>query len=165
MEVEAQKWHVAMTQEVYTPEDLQQPTPPPDDRPYAGWLYATVRWQRRGTGPGRWLVRDQANLDLGFVGQESLVEETQKAFHHQFPQGWDHQLTGEFGFNARYQRQYFYTTRRPGRDWNVDFIPQGDISAGNVDSHLGAGGFVRFGFRVPNEVEAVAGKSSTPPNT
>jgi hypothetical protein len=54
---------------MYTPRDITLANPPLDDRPYAGWLYATLGL---GVETGRQL--DQLALSLGVVGPESLAE-------------------------------------------------------------------------------------------
>jgi hypothetical protein len=95
--VEAQKAGLGFGQELYTPADLRSSGVVPDDRPYAGWLYGSLRIRRRGlVSSGRWAMED-FRLDLGVVGPEALGEETQKPLHGEDPQGWDNQLETEPG--------------------------------------------------------------------
>ena len=63
-------------QNMYTPKDITVADPPPGERPYAGWLYATI-----GLGvesPGQ---TDQFAFTVGVVGPASLAEQGQKAIH------------------------------------------------------------------------------------
>lgn len=150
-EIEAEKWSMEVGQQIYTPEDLQASDVMPDDRPYAGWLYARAALQRRGSSFGSSLAMDWIGLDLGVVGPESLAEYTQEMFHGNDPEGWGNQLETELAVNLRYLRRQLFERRFAG--WRLHFIPFLDASAGNVDTHLGAGAQLRFGYNVPNEFE------------
>src|SRR6185436_13255600 len=110
-EVEAQKFGIALSQEIYTPEDLHATTVVLDDRPYAGWLYATGTLQRRGRMARGLPVMESLRLDAGVIGPESLAEETQKSWHGTAPQGWDNQLKTEPGINLRYDRSVLLAFR------------------------------------------------------
>ena len=150
-ELQAEKWGVEVGQQIYTPEDLQAAAVIRDDRPYAGWLYARAALQRRGASFGSSLGMDWFGLDIGVVGPESLAEYTQDIFHGDPPDGWHNQLETELTVNLRYVRRQLFEQR--WADWRLHLIPFFDASAGNVDTHLGGGARLRFGYNVPNEFE------------
>jgi lipid A 3-O-deacylase len=150
-EVDAQKYGLGCGQEIYTPEDLDTPTPLPKDRPYAGWLYGRALLQRRGTAPLNLLARETLNLDLGVVGPESLAEQTQKEWHSRPPQGWEHQLRTEIAFVLQYRREYLAAFRTVDNRWGFDVIPHFGGAVGTLQTFLNGGATIRFGYHIPNE--------------
>ena len=149
-DVAAQKWGLAIIQQIYTPEQLQTPTPPPDDRPYAGWLYGTATLQRRGKTHGGIPLIETLSIDLGVIGPESLAEQTQKSWHGVKPQGWDHQLRFEPGINLRYNRSYLLAAHLNDGNWGGQIIPYFDTSLGNIHTYLQLGSDFRFGYNIPD---------------
>jgi len=154
LEVAAQKFGVAFSQEIYTPEDLHKPHLVEDDRPYAGWLYSVLSLQRRGTGIAGLEAIEVFRLHLGVIGPESLAEETQKTWHGTEPAGWQFQLQTEPGFILGYDRRYRIGFRNSLRTWGIDFIPYLGLEGGNVSTLGKIGLGTRFGYRIPNEFEA-----------
>ena len=150
-EIQAEKWGVEVGQQIYTPEDLRAATVIRDDRPYAGWLYTRAALQRRGPGAAGSLAMEVIALDMGVVGPESMAREAQGLLHDDEPDGWEHQLETEFAVDLRYLRRHLFEYRFG--DWRLHAIPFLDASAGNVDTHLGGGALLRFGYNVPNEFE------------
>jgi hypothetical protein len=150
---EALKWGIAIGQEIYTPEDLDATTLLANDRPYAGWLYASVSMVRRGRGPAEIPVMETLRADLGIIGPEALGEQTQGFWHGSDPRGWDHQLDTEFGCALRYERRYLFSVPLDRQHWRTDLIPDANGSVGTVDVHLGFGSTIRFGYNIPNEFE------------
>ena len=160
-EVRAQKWGLALGQEIYTPEDLNQTALLLHDRPYAGWLYGSFSLQRRG--PTRHAsARETFQLDLGVVGPESLAEETQKTWHGVQPLGWGNQLKIEPGVVLRYERSYRFRWQAESSPWSADLLPQLGAGVGNVETYLSLGSAVRLGFNVPDEF-AVSPEKQSPP--
>jgi hypothetical protein len=149
-QLKAQRLGLELGQEIYTPEDLGSTTVVQNDRPYAGWLYASAVLQRRGKGT-TWPVMETWRVDLGVIGPESLAEDTQKEWHGQDPRGWEHQIKTEPGLNLRYDRRYLFAMRAKASAWEADFMPYCAASLGNVATHLGLGTLVRFGYGIPNE--------------
>jgi hypothetical protein len=147
------KLGVEIGQEMYTPENLEATQPIRNDRPYAGWLYASVLGQRRGPGPADIPAMEQLRLDLGVIGPESYAADTQKIWHGRDPKGWGNQLRTEVGFALRYDRSYLFRFRSRNR-FDLDLIPSFDASAGSVDTHLGLGVMTRCGYNIPNKYEA-----------
>lgn len=154
-EIQAEKWAVEIGQQIYTPEDLDASILVEDDRPYAAWLYARAALQRRGPGPGSSLTMEWVGLDVGVIGPEALGEEAQSTFHGDKPSGWDNQLDTEITVGLRYLRRQLWEHRF--NDWRLHLIPFIDAAAGTVDTHVGGGASVRFGYNVPNEFEVVHG--------
>jgi lipid A 3-O-deacylase len=140
----------AFGQNMYTPEDIRRPDPPPDDRPYAGWLYASA-----GLGVARGDRLDLFSVTAGTVGPSALAERGQKLLHHVIganqPQGWHTQLHDEPALVIGNQRLW----RRLGlRTWSgnaVDFMPYTGFALGNVQTHLNAGVAMRYGSHLPDD--------------
>jgi hypothetical protein len=134
----------AFGQNMYTPDDITVSHPRRDDRPYAGWLYATVGL---GVETGRRL--DQFAMTLGVVGPASLAERTQAFVHDvtgsEEPRGWDTQLEDEPGVLVTYQRSWrgVATERLAGLD--IDLTPHVGGALGNVYTHASAGLTLRVG--------------------
>jgi lipid A 3-O-deacylase len=151
---EVGKTGYAVGQNIYTPANTSAENPPPNDRPYAGWLYLGLILQRRGSSVWDHPAQEDMELDLGIIGPWSLAEEAQTWIHKlrgfELPQGWDHQLENEPGVRLRYQR----TVRFRGFDLNGfqgEVLPHAGFSLGNVETSLRAGGTVRFGFNLPDD--------------
>jgi len=119
----------ALGQNIFTPEDITRRVPDPTDRPYAGWLYATV-----GLVSEKGDRLDNLALDVGVVGPASFADETQTRWHRAFgftkPEGWDHQLENEPGVVLYYERKW-----RKGLELQIPELPL--IADLPVISHLG----------------------------
>lgn len=96
---QARSWTWTLGQELYTASDIKlQPSQiPPNDHPYAGWLYAGLTRQIN-EADGSWR---RLGLDLGCLGPCAGGEWTQKTLHRIInqpqPQGWSTQLRQEWG--------------------------------------------------------------------
>lgn len=154
-EIRARKWGFGIGQEIYTPEELQTNVPQVNDRPYAGWLFGRFTLQRRGPLSRRWSVLENFHLDLGVIGPESQAEDTQKVWHGEDPQGWEHQLKTEPAAALRYERRFQFNATGDS-DWALRLIPHVGGSAGNVATYLNAGGTLRIGYNIPNEFGTAA---------
>lgn len=140
---------VRFGQEMYTPEDISDPDPPPGEQPYAGILFLDTGVHAMGPrSVHNWTLR------LGVVGPASGAEQVQRFIHEitnsPIPQGWDTQLSNEFLLNL----DYVYR-RRLAR--NAGAIGFGFDSAANVGAGVGnyytgasAGINVRFGWCLPD---------------
>lgn len=144
------RYSVALGQSMFTPENIATRTPNPNDRPYAAWLYGSV-----GLVSETESRIDNLELSLGMVGPSAQGEGTQKFVHDLIgatnPQGWDHQLKDEPGFILLYQRKYraYYATTEKG--YGFDFTPHFGGAIGNIDTHAGIGGTIRFGQDLPSD--------------
>jgi len=153
MKIQATKFGFAIGQNIFTPADISIPTLIPNDRPYAGWLYAGLLYQRRGvTAKGRPAL-DNFELDLGVVGEESLGRYAQTKVHQirgiGLPQGWDNQIRTEPGIALKHTRMWLFRAGKEGS--SLDFIPQIGASLGNVQTHLASGFTVRLGYNAPED--------------
>jgi len=142
---------LSLGQNMYTPGDIKTTQLIPNDRPYAGWLYAGFFVN---------LVKDSRlhyfELDIGIVGPSSLAEKTQKTIHNWInvtePMGWDNQLKDEPAINFLYQYKtqscdvfgmnqlrYFNCINHAGFSW------------GNVITQANLGTTLRFGYNIPDD--------------
>lgn len=138
----------AIGQSIFTPRDITRATPSPQDRPYAGWLYARVTLVAEHPH-----LVDRFDLDLGVVGPASLARETQDLVHRVIgsdrPRGWSHQLRNEPGVVLSYQRAWPKWVDVPLGPLRLDLAPFVGGSLGNVFTDAGIGATVRFGYNLP----------------
>ena len=163
---DAEDWYAtyALGQNMYTPEDISLEDPPPDDRPYAGFLYGSI-----GVAADRGDRLDTIALDFGVVGPAAQADHVQRIVHGlmdvERPEGWEHQLENEPAFRLLYERKYrfLYDFDLPLIDLAADAAPSFSLALGNVDTSAGAGLTVRIGDRLrdnygpPRVRPAVAG--------
>ena len=142
---------LAVSQLMFTPEDISEPDLIEDDRPYAGYLYTSLFHQRRTE-----TVFDHVELQFGVVGEWSGAEGVQKAAHAAFPneprpEGWSNQLANELGVGLFYQRRW--RSRQVPLVWGLeaDAIPHVGFHLGNVWTDASVGGTVRLGYRIPDD--------------
>lgn len=143
-------------QHIFTPRDLARRTLNPDDRPYAGWLYAMVRndyvTREKPVGGGKpFLTQAQTSLEyqLGVVGPESIAGKAQTFLHDhvissQHPYGWRNQLGTEPGVMLRYQWQ----GRLAHKAGWFDVVPDYSAALGNIQLYGGAGLTLRLGQNI-----------------
>jgi lipid A 3-O-deacylase len=137
---------LSIGQEIYTPDALSTRKPIHDDRPYAGWLYASAILSSRDTRRMRSL-----EFQIGTTGSASHAEDVQRWWHRRLgiraPQGWRYQLRDEPGIVLSYQERL--------RPWGyrryADFVPHAGATLGNVHTEAAAGGTVRLGLPLPDD--------------
>ncbi len=142
-----------LSQEIYTPNDIIAPVPEVGDRPYTGYLYGGVFWQRERADQ-----LDHVQLNLGVIGDSSLAEETQLEVHRVFeadrPNGWDYQQPDYIAANITYRRTArFNLPPLPGGDHapSAHLLPYGEVNAGTVHINAALGGTVRVGWNLPDD--------------
>lgn len=147
-EADALPYRLSISHNLYTPEDIENPEFPPDDRPYAAWLnvqFATGTASERGA--------DRVQVGLGVVGPLAQGEEIQKAVHSVMdspePVGWDHQIRNEPTLQLGYDRFRRFLTVGERGGAALDATWMGGAMAGNAHTHLAAGGFIRAGYNLP----------------
>jgi hypothetical protein len=150
---EAQFGWAIIGQNIYTPTDITRVRRVPNDRPYAGWLYTGLIFQRHGTGFHQLPTLENWELDLGVVGPESLADQAQSKVHqyqdpNYLPVGWEDQLSTEFGLELKYARHWRWEPL-PRLQGRVDLIPHLGASLGNIHTHLSAGSLLRLGYNLP----------------
>lgn len=139
---------VALGQSIFTPRDIRRATLNPDDRPYAGWLYASAGLV---SDTGRTL--DNIQLTVGVVGPHSYARQTQIFVHKVIdsprPRGWSHQLATEPGVMLTYERKWRNMLQYTPFGVGVDFTPHIGGHLGNVYTDAALGGTVRIGYDLP----------------
>jgi hypothetical protein len=146
---------VLLAQHIYTPGSIYQPDPILDDRPYAGWLYSGLIFQRTGLTAGGVPTFENWELDLGIVGPESLANVAQTEVHRvrfpdDIPQGWHYQLPFEPGLELKYDRRWRLSLVNEESRW-FDLIPHVGGSVGNIRVHANAGLLARLGWNLPDD--------------
>ncbi|WP_328515304.1 lipid A deacylase LpxR family protein [Marinobacterium marinum] len=137
-------------QQIMTPDDRERTTLDPNDRPYAGWLYAGFGYHTQ--------TRRRMNsfeVNLGMIGPASLAKEAQDFIHDlrgfdKF-QGWDHQLRNEVGLQLVYEHKYRWMRESLAPRWEHEAIVHGGGSLGNVATYLNGGIEYRIGKHLPHD--------------
>lgn len=152
-------WGIAIGQSIFTPEDISSNPAPPDQHPYAGWLYLQVsigaEEDRRDGRIPRFL--DTYELEIGMVGPSAMGEEAQRGIHQWLgapdPQGWDSQLEDELAFAVSYDRRW--RALRVFGDFfgglEADLTPSAGASLGTLRTEARAGLAARVGQRIDSD--------------
>ncbi len=144
----------AIGQNMYTPINKLSYSAIPGDWPYAGLLYGSLIFQRRGTTGNSVPTLDSYELDIGVVGPASFAKDIQRQWHRwiagDLPQGWANQLKNEPGLELKCARYWRLTpNEKVGRYF--DFVPHVGADIGNIRLDANAGGFLRFGYNLPQD--------------
>lgn len=143
--------HVALSlgQQMFTPQDLDNPDLIVNDRPYAGWTYAGIALHSKNES-----VLNSLELDIGMIGPESYARDVHEGLHDlldsEKPRGWDNQLNNEVGLILVAERKW-RLWQLGGNSNNLDFIPHLGAALGNVYTYVNAGGEIRLGFNLPDD--------------
>ena len=140
----------SLGQNMYTPEDITDPDPPEDDRPYAGWLHVSA-----GIGQLHSDGLTRLSITVGVVGPASLADRTQRAVHRLVgadePQGWDTQLHNEPTLMVGIERiERVWGTRRID-GWGADLSGHLGFALGTPFTLAGTGLTLRLGRYMPND--------------
>ncbi len=136
---------ITIGQEIYTPTRAPM-NPGPNQRPYAGWLYAELSTTTVSAFRSRTLT-----ADIGVIGPPSLAAWTQNTFHQitglgpPVP-GWRHQLPFEPGLIVQYGERYLAVDAKLTRDVSLQVVPDWDAAIGNVRTGTSVGARARFGL-------------------
>ena len=138
------RWGVALGQNMYTPINKRLNNPDPEDRPYAGYLYAEFSLDRRTR-----TTLDRYSLQLGMVGPSSLARPTQDVVHELIgdrqARGWHYQIHDEPVFNLAWDRTWRVPLVTLPGGLGVDALPTLTLAAGTVQTYAAAGGRLRIG--------------------
>jgi len=141
-------------QNIFTPEDTETATLVKDDRPYAGWLYASVELLARIVEEPSYRVVNMFGITVGIVGPSSHADDMQKGIHDVIhtdqPQGWDNQLKDEPGVVLTYVRSWQYFHNIPD-SMEFDFTPHVVGTLGNIYTYGGGGIMFRWGRGLRND--------------
>ncbi|MBU1002195.1 MAG: lipid A deacylase LpxR family protein [Proteobacteria bacterium] len=136
--------------EIYTPIDVKATQLIRDDRPYAGWTYASLALHAKDANR-----LDTFETTLGIVGPSAHSDSIQNNFHRligTFPSdGWNNQLRDEPGIMLSWQRRLRHEYLFEDSPWGVDFVPHLGATAGNVLTYANLGGQVRLGYHLPRD--------------
>ena len=165
------RYGIAIGQSMFTPEDITQTALIVDDRPFAGWAFATLSLVRGPIQPtfkalgkdSRRSRRPLAQIDslesfeltLGVVGPSSYAEQTQKTVHDivgaRNPNGWDNQLNDEPGIILSYETRWRSPFFSVIDDFGIDVLPSVGASLGNVFTFAAASVTLRLGDDLSND--------------
>lgn len=140
-----------LTQLMFTPEDPYAPTPPPGQRPYAGWLGLEFSLQASSGDSA-----STATVTLGTTGDLSYAGDMQKWTHQNISDspiflGWETQAPGELTLNLHLDHKQRLRFLDAARDWPVEvegFYEWG-AALGNFRTAAYLGGFLRAGHNLP----------------
>lgn len=141
---------LSVGQNIYTPEDIEEPNLIEDDRPYAGILYLAFGFHSK-----KERRKDSWEFDIGMVGPNSYAEQTQNRIHNLIgsprAQGWDHQLEDELSLEAIYETQWRLLEARSEGRFGYDLISHVGARLGNVQFYTNGGAEFRIGWNLaPN---------------
>lgn len=138
---------------MYTPDDIQDPRPIPDDHPYNGYLYVGAFLQREKDG-----TLDHFQLEIGIIGEASLAGSAQDFVHSirsfDEPRGWRNQHSDEMMVQGYIRKKWridgvnFGMASEPG---DFDIIPQVGVAMGTFTRHLEGALTVRLGDNLPQD--------------
>jgi hypothetical protein len=144
---------ISIGQNMNVSSDRSIVNPPDDDRPYAGWLYASF-----GSHLARENSLDSLSISLGIVGPHSYAGDLQVWWHDLIgvdrPMGWHNQIKDEFGFIVSYEHSERILRRNISEDFATDTIATLGADLGNVITQGFARAIWRFGFNLPYSLSA-----------
>lgn len=130
-------------QQMWTPSDISEPVPQPNERPYAGLLFGEASVLGYSS-----VSSYRLSLLVGTVGEQSMAGDTQTLLHEMIgattPQGWDNQIEDEIVYQVTVEADQLIG--RPAM-----LIGESDLSiyqrvaAGNFQSEVALGSTVRWG--------------------
>ena len=144
---------ISIGQNIYTPQDTDAFQPIFNDRPYAGWLYASFALQSIYKVNGEPRRLDTLQFDIGVVGPAAGGEFVQNNFHRLIANppanGWPNQLYNEPTFNLTFERRWRSAPSVVFQDPKLEYdvIPRLGVTVGNVADYVSAGGILRIGKR------------------
>lgn len=144
------RWNLAVGQQFYTASDIRNPFPSPQDRPYAGYLFAELGLDRRTAS-----TLDRFSLQAGIVGPSSLARSLQVSVHDIIgdpkPRGWGFQLQDEPVANLGWERTWRTPSLALPLGLEADALPAVGLAAGTVRVHAMAGVRARIGQGLEND--------------
>lgn len=133
-------------QRIYTPR-VDSFDPLPGQRPFAGWLYASVTG-RVADGP----TRHSFGVEAGVTGRPSLAQSVMEGYHRLLgfwkPVGWSHQLAFEPAASVTYGLERRVAEARVGGVRAGDLTAEAGASLGTLRTSAHAGAELRAGTRL-----------------
>ncbi len=133
-----------VAQDIFTAQDHTHKFASPNDRPFAGWLYAGLNWIQN--------VDDQQltsfEVQAGIVGPWALGRQVENGFHDIVNIGrvhaWRFQLGNEFGAVGFWDRKWRFN-HDLGNGYSWEIIPGIELAGGNIFTYAGVNALVRWG--------------------
>ena len=150
----------SLGQSLFTPQNKKAYRPIPNDRPYAGWLYAGLTLIKAPkpdpTIKSSVTDLDTLELDLGVVGRAALGQFVQNTFHdtlfaNEHVNGWHNQLKSEPGILISYDHKWRALAQTDFWGLGADLTPNIGFDLGNVMIDAAAGGMIRIGRDLPSD--------------
>jgi lipid A 3-O-deacylase len=142
---------IAFGQRIYTPTDTDARIPDPNDRPYAGWLYAMVDLRTRAAP-----TIDHLTVTVGMVGPASGTRRVQNGFHEMVhggtAQGWDTQVRNRATLMAGYERAWPAVAQGTFANRQVDLSMRVGATAGTPLTYADVGVVLRYGSHLPSDI-------------
>lgn len=137
--------------EIYTPNEISDPDPQPDDQPWAGILFLdSTLFATTPRFTHAW------NLRLGMVGPSAHADDVQDWYHELMslpePKGWEHQLPDELVLNVDYTLGGKWLQRELRGDASCRIVPLGGVSLGNYFTGVSAGMYGEIGWNLSSSV-------------
>jgi len=148
---------LSLVQGMFTPDNLTETHLIPDDRPYAGLLYAALGLVK--LGPAH---QDSAGLALGVVGPLSLAGTIQRWLHKTYgwtyPAGWENQLKNEPVLELWFNRLWILVPPRVSVHGLQPVVKVGvGAQAGNLLIASSAGLDLKLGFNLEPQLDTFTG--------
>ena len=139
----------AYSQQMFTPDDLDETEIIKDDRPFAGYSYIEMGLHQTSKSNA-----DSLTLQTGIVGPSSGMEDLQSLFHKSIDArdavGWKYQLENEFILQLNYMHKWrFELSKVYGLESII--IPYSGVNFGNASIKASAGAQYRIGFNIPKD--------------
>ncbi len=148
---------LSLVQGIFTPDNLTETNLIPDDRPYAGLLYAALGLVKLGPA-----YQDSAGLALGVVGPLSLAGTIQRWLHKTYgwtyPAGWENQLKNEPVLELWFNRLWTLVPPRVSVHGLQPVVKVGiGAQAGNLLIASSAGLDLKLGFNLEPQLDTFTG--------
>ena len=136
------EYGVGLTQNIYTPQRIEETRFLEDDRPYAGTLFLSLH-RMAAHRSGRLILKTE--LSAGILGHLSQANDVQRLFHtltsSKIPRGWENQIPTTLLLNYNFQLSAVLVQKGP-----VALLPAATINTGTILNDLAIGTTLRFGF-------------------
>jgi lipid A 3-O-deacylase len=134
----------AIGQSIFTPRNIAESAPLPDQHPYAGWLYGEYMFVVQKAREV-----DQFTLQAGVIGPSAGGEFVQNHWHAliggQEAKGWDNQIGDEPGLVLSYDHRWSALFELKNSRFGADVTPTYGFSVGNIHTNARMGLTLRLG--------------------
>lgn len=138
-----------LTNQIFTPTNIEESNLILNDRPYASWSYFETSIHKASKDELRSL-----SLQVGMVGPSSCGEQFQLTLHRMMSfdkiKGWDNQLENELGINLKYVQKWRYELDTYKGLESV-IIPFASAELGNIAINAQGGFTSRIGWNLSKD--------------